>query len=73
MAVEADFHRVEFYLGDPHAIYRELRRRDPVHWHALPDGSGMWMLSRWEDIRSVSRQPGLFSTAHGVLLKWAAI
>ncbi len=28
----------------------------------------MWMLSRWEDIRSVSRQPALFSTAHGVLL-----
>lgn len=62
------FHSVDFYLGDPEATYRVLRREAPVYWHQLPDGTGVWMLSRWEDIRNVSKRPELFCTSKGVLL-----
>ena len=62
------FESVEFYLGDPQPAYRALRQHAPVYWHELRDGSGMWMLSRWEDIRFVSKKPELFTTSRGVLL-----
>jgi len=65
------FHEVDFYLGDPHTAYQQLRRDSPVHWFAPPigrDGAGMWMLSKWEDIRFVSKHPKLFSSASGILL-----
>jgi cytochrome P450 len=64
-------HEVDFYLADPHAAYAQLRRESPVHWFAPPiarDGGGMWVLSKWEDIRFVSKHPKLFSSAHGMLL-----
>jgi cytochrome P450 len=36
------------FREDPYQTYRVLRERDPVH-----DGPGMWVLTRYDDIRAV--------------------
>jgi cytochrome P450 len=40
--------------ADPHPYYRRLRERDPVHRSRLAGG---WVLSRYEDVLSVLRDP----------------
>ncbi len=53
----------------PWAQYAWLREHDPVHWHDETDGPGFWAVTRYADIRTVSRQPKLFSSAErGVML-----
>ena len=55
--------------GHPWDQYRWLRDNDPVHWHPEPEGPGFWAITKYEDIRSVSRQPKLFSSAaRGVMM-----
>lgn len=46
----------------PYEVFAELRRQDPVHWHEESDGPGFWALSRYDDIRAVSSDPGRFSS-----------
>lgn len=54
----------EFYLGEPHAAFRRLRREDPVHWY---EGSGgAWCLLKHADIETVSRNPRLFTSTRGI-------
>ncbi len=58
-----------FATGHPWAQYAWLRANDPVHWQPEPDGPGFWALTRYEDVRRVSRQPLLFSSAaRGVMM-----
>jgi cytochrome P450 len=52
-----------FNGGHPWDQYAWLRRHDPVHWHPEQDGPGFWAVTRYADIRTVSRQPRLFSSA----------
>lgn len=53
----------------PWEQYAWLREHDPVHWHEEADGPGFWAITRYEDIRAVSRKPKLFSSAaRGVML-----
>jgi cytochrome P450 len=42
---------------DPPAEYKRLRDEDPVSRLAFPDGSYGWLLSRYEDVRSVLADP----------------
>jgi cytochrome P450 len=61
-------HRM-FSSGHPWAQYAWLRANDPVHWQPEADGPGFWALTRYEDVRRVSRQPQLFSSAvRGVMM-----
>ena len=50
--------------GHPWAQYEWLRRNAPVYWHPEPveSGPGFWALTKYEDIRAVSRTPKLFSS-----------
>ncbi len=49
--------------------YAWLRANDPVHWHPEVDGPGFWALTKYADIRAVSRQPRTFSSAaRGVMM-----
>jgi cytochrome P450 len=58
-----------FNGGHPWDQYAWLRKNDPVHWHAERDGPGFWAVTRYVDIRTVSRQPRLFSSAaRGVMM-----
>jgi cytochrome P450 len=56
--------------GDPHAAWRWLREHDTVHWHS-PSGDfpGFWVLTKYDDVRAVYRDPATFSSAGGILLR----
>jgi cytochrome P450 len=58
-----------FQGGHPWDQYAWLRANDPVHWHPEREGPGFWAVTRYADIRSVSRQPRLYSSAaRGVMM-----
>ena len=52
------------YAGDPYPTYRWLRANAPVYWDAA---SRLWVLSRYDDVVDVSKNPQIFSAAQGVL------
>jgi len=55
--------------GHPWDQYAWLRANDPVHWHDESDGPGFYAITKYDDIRTISRQPGTFSSyAKGVML-----
>jgi len=55
-----------FYLGDPWPVYARLRREAPVFWYRP---RGCWVVTRHIDVRRVTTNPAVFSSAHGTLLK----
>jgi len=56
--------RPEFFLGDPHAVFRRLRREDPLPWY---EGSGgAWCVLKHADLLTVSRDPGRFTSTRGI-------
>ena len=60
-------HPDTFETGFPHEVFRTLRRESPVHWQEADyqGGPGFWIVSRYETIKTISRQPMLFSSASG--------
>jgi cholest-4-en-3-one 26-monooxygenase len=52
----------KFVSGTPHHWFKELRANDPVHWHAEKNGPGFWCITKYEDVKSISRDPLLFSS-----------
>jgi cytochrome P450 len=59
------FEESDFYLGDPHATYRRLRREDPVHWY---DEGKFWVVTKHDDIKHISTHPRLFSSRRIAIL-----
>lgn len=57
-----------FAGGQPHEQFRWLREHDPVHWHAEPDGSGFWAVTRYDDVRAVGRDPQTFSSKPSIMI-----
>jgi cytochrome P450 len=62
---DVPLHSPDFYAGDPYPAYRELRASSPVCWN---DVTNFWALLRYEDIRFVSSNPALFSSAKGITI-----
>lgn len=59
-----------FVDGHPWDQYAWLRDNAPVYRHQDADGKWFWALTKYEDVRGVSRQPGLFSSyARGVMVR----
>ncbi len=60
-----------FAQGFPHALFRRLRRDAPVAWHQgdVHGGPGYWVLSRYEDVKFVSKHPELFSSVPGTQIQ----
>ena len=56
-----------FKDGFPHEFFRELRAQAPVYWHEgdVHGGPGYWIISRYEDVRWISKNPGLFASGMG--------
>jgi cholest-4-en-3-one 26-monooxygenase len=52
-----------FEQGVPHEMFRILRREAPVYWHEEPDGPGFWAITKYHDLKFVSKNPVLFSSA----------
>lgn len=59
--MDIDFVSGEFWGRDPQAELTWCRENDPVHW----DGA-VWGISKHADVRDVSTQPELFSSAQGI-------
>lgn len=57
-----------FVAGVPHEWFAWLREEDPVHRNPELDGSGFWAVTRYDDVVTVSRDPGLFSSWQGSAL-----
>jgi cytochrome P450 len=55
--------------GDPYAVWRWLRANDPVYWHPPTELPGFWVLTKYDDVRAVYRDPATFSSAAGILLR----
>jgi cytochrome P450 len=54
-----------FVAGVPHEAFAVLRHEDPVHWNPEQGGRGFWAVTRYEDIRTVHRNPQTFSSEIG--------
>ncbi|MDQ6854487.1 MAG: cytochrome P450 [Actinomycetota bacterium] len=57
-----------FADGQPHEQFRWLREHSPVYRHLEPDGPGFWAVTRYDDVRSVGRDPEHFSSAPSILI-----
>jgi cytochrome P450 len=53
--------------GFPHELFRRLRRELPVAWHAgdVHGGPGYWVVSRYDDVKWISKHPELFTSVPG--------
>lgn len=54
-----------FADGAPHAYFRRLREEAPVLFQEEADGAGFYSVTRYEDLKHVSRNPRVFSSAAG--------
>jgi cytochrome P450 len=54
------------YSGDPHAVFAELRARDPMAWNAT---KGFWAVSRHADVVTASTDPATFCSSKGILVQ----
>jgi cytochrome P450 len=57
-----------FAHGQPHDQFRWLRERDPVYWHAEPDGPGFFALTRHQDVVAVGRDSATFSSVPTIMI-----
>ncbi len=55
-------------LAHPNAFYRAMRREDPVHYDSKLD---MWLVSRYEDLQTVVKDPATFSLERGYQAQYA--
>lgn len=66
---DIDIYNPDNYVASPpHEQFKLLRDQAPVHWHARPDGEGFWLVSRYEDVKQVSRDHETFSAQRGFVL-----
>ena len=68
---KADFYNPDtFENGPPWDVFKELRENDPVYWNAQPpeEGTGFWVVSRYDDIVEVSSDYKHYLSGHGVFV-----
>lgn len=60
-----------YEAGFPHPIFNQLRREAPVWWQPVPESlmqckdPGFWVISKYDDVQSVSRDAELFCSIDG--------
>ena len=52
--------------------FARLRAEDPVHFNELEVAGRYWSITRYDDIKSISSQPEIFSSASGISLGFKA-
>ena len=57
-----------WFMSYPHDVYARLRREAPVYWSPRDE---VWAISKYEDIRWISKQPELFSNAYHIYIAGA--
>jgi cytochrome P450 family 142 subfamily A polypeptide 1 len=61
MTADIRFSDGAFWAGDHHRSLAWLREHSPVHW----DGE-VWGVTRYEDLKEISKHPDLYSNAGGI-------
>jgi len=51
-----------FVAGVPHEWFTYLRRHAPIYRHPEPGGPGFWVVTRYDDVVEVGRDPESFSS-----------
>jgi len=54
-----------YAAGGHHEVLRFLRENAPVFWQRQRSGPGFWAVTRYEDVRRVSRDPATFISSGG--------
>jgi cholest-4-en-3-one 26-monooxygenase len=49
----------------PYEQFARLRREAPVYWHQHPESTGFWAVTRYDDVRAISRDHDTFSAELG--------
>jgi cytochrome P450 len=57
-----------FASGHPLNIYRWLRDEAPVYRHDEPDGPGFWVVTRYDDVKMIGRDPETFSSEPSIMI-----
>ena len=57
-----------FAAGHPLEQYAWLQDHSPAYWHEEPDGPGFWVITRYEDVAEVGRQPHVFSSEPTIMI-----
>jgi cytochrome P450 len=64
---QIDLADLDLYVdGDPHAAWRLLREKAPVHWNQHRQ-SGFWSISRYYDALAIYRNTADFSSENGIV------
>lgn len=54
-----------YATGDPHAVWRWLRKNAPVYRHPQRSGPGYWVVTKHEDVRVIARDAARFISSGG--------
>jgi len=68
MRAPVDFSSPDVFVGGfPFDAFSGVHEIAPIFWHpeTTPYEPGFWVLTRFEDVKAVSKNPGLFSSAKG--------
>jgi cytochrome P450 len=57
-----------WFMSYPHDVYTRLRHEAPVYWSPRDE---VWAISKYEDIRWISKQPELFSNRYHIYIAGA--
>jgi len=60
----------DWFMSYPHDVYTRLRTEAPVYWS---ERHGMWVLTKYDDVRWVSRTPELFANRYHVYVTAAQV
>jgi cytochrome P450 len=64
---QIDLAALDLYVdGDPHAAWKLLRAKAPVHWNQHR-GRGFWSISRYNDALAIYRNTADFSSENGIV------
>jgi cytochrome P450 len=58
-----------FAGGHPLEQYAWLRDNAPVYRHDEPDGPGFWVVTRYDDVRAIGRDPESFSSQPTIMIE----
>lgn len=61
--LDLNYVRGDFWADDPHAALAWLREHHPVHWN---EPAGVWGITRYDDVRDISRRPDVWSSVGGI-------
>jgi len=63
---EVELHDPDVFVrGVPHDALRRLRAEAPIYFHHEPGGPGFWVVSKYDDVVTVGKDPGRFSSHRG--------